>query len=374
MKIAKFIMPLMLAAGTASASETILDVAGGARMLYGYSDVATRYEPLDQNNHYPASGFVYLSAEQDFDNGYSAAVYLDLMAASDKEIQNFNNGSWGKEIYASISAPWGQWVIGETFNAAVQLAVGAPSAEPLGVNNSDIVDFISNPNWYRRNSTYTSFKTLNSTNINTDGVAPKISYYTPEFYGTTVGVTYTPDTDNRRGLVNRFAKYARDDAYVLAAVKETDLGFANLATSVGYGIYHKNDKEFSAGMALQRGNWTVGGSYRKAYVDGSDYAITTNSNDPKAPDLFDNYREGEAWNLGIGYRFGPLQTSLTYFEAKAENTDNQDKILMLANEFQLNKYVNIYAAAAKVDFRGENDDIRNNNKGYAFVAGVGVDF
>ena len=91
MKIAKFIMPLVLAAGTASASETILDVAGGARMLYGYSDVATRYEPLDQNNHYPASGFVYLSAEQDFDNGYSAAVYLDLMAASDKEIQNFNN-------------------------------------------------------------------------------------------------------------------------------------------------------------------------------------------------------------------------------------------------------------------------------------------
>ena len=111
-----------------------------------------------------------------------------------------------------------------------------------------------------------------------------------------------------------------------------------------------------------------------AYVDGSDYAITTNSNDPKAPDLFDNYREGTAWNVGVGYKFGPIKTSVGFFEAKAENTSNRDRIFLWSNDFQVNKYLNIYAAAAHVDFRGENSDVENNQKGYAFVAGFGLNF
>ncbi len=374
MKIWKLFLLPVIWTSTASAGEIRYDVSGDARMLYGYSDVGSRYESLDKNNNFPAEGALYFSAEKDFSNGYATGIYLDIMAASDKEVQNFNNGSWGKQIFASLSTPYGQWSLGETFNAAVQLAVGAPDVGPLGVNNSDIVNFILNPNWYRRNSGGTSFKTLNSTNLNTDGVAPKISYFSPEFYGTVIGASYVPDTDNRRGLVNRFARYARDDAYVLAAANETDIGFANLSTSVAYGIYHKTDKEFSAGASLQRGNWILGGSWRKTWVEGNDYRITNRSTNPKTPDLFDNYREGKAWNIGIGYRFGPLKSALTYFEAKADNTDNKDKILMFSNDIQINKYLNIYAVAAHVNFKGENDSLYNNNKGYAFIAGLGVNF
>ena len=374
MRIWKLFLLPVIWTSTASAGEIRYDVSGDARMLYGYSDVGSRYESLDKNNNFPAEGALYFSAEKDFSNGYATGIYLDIMAASDKEVQNFNNGSWGKQIFASLSTPYGQWSLGETFNAAVQLAVGAPDVGPLGVNNSDIVNFIINPNWYRRNSGGTSFKTLNSTNLNTDGVAPKISYFSPEFYGTVIGASYVPDTDNRRGLVNRFACYARYDAYVLAAANEADLGFANLSTSVAYGIYHKTDKEFSAGASLQRGNWILGGSWRKTWVEGNDYRITNRSTNPKTPDLFDNYREGKAWNIGIGYRFGPLKSALTYFEAKADNTDNKDKILMFSNDIQINKYLNIYAVAAHVNFKGENDSLYNNNKGYAFIAGLGVNF
>ena len=88
-----------------------------------------------------------------------------------------------------------------------------PSVGPLGVNNSDIVDFIANPNW-RRNKTGTAFRTLNSTDINTDGTAPKISYITPEFYQTVVGLTYVPDIYSRAGLVSRYADYKNEDGYV----------------------------------------------------------------------------------------------------------------------------------------------------------------
>lgn len=107
---------------------------------------------------------------------------------------------------------------------------------PLGVNNSDIVDFIANPNW-RRNKTGTAFRTLNSTDINTDGTAPKISYITPEFYQTVVGLTYVPDIYSRAGLVSRYADYKNEDGYVAALYNHAEFGSLSLETSLGFAVF-----------------------------------------------------------------------------------------------------------------------------------------
>ena len=74
-------------------------------------------------------------------------------------------------------------------NVAYMHGESAPNFGPLNVNNSNVVDFIKNPNWKRRKK-ITSFRTLNSTYINTDGDAAKISYLTPEFYNTVIGFYY----------------------------------------------------------------------------------------------------------------------------------------------------------------------------------------
>lgn len=356
------------------ASSFDYDVSVSTQSLYGYADVAKRFENSVPNNHFENTGFFSASATYGFNDDYSLSFYLDAMAATDKEIQNFNNGSWGKQLSADLNTPFGTLSVGEIWNAAYNLSVSAPVVGPLFLNNSEIVDFIANPNWHRRNKEYTSFKTLNSTDINTDGVALKAAYYTPEFYNTVLGFSYTPDTQNRRGLVNNQAKYARDDAYNFGLYHNHDLGPVNVQTSFGYGIFHKNDKELSAGLNLSYGNWDLGGAFRKTYVDGNDYSINTIDSSYKTPALFDNYREGTAWNVGLGYKFGPIKTSVGFFEAKAENTSNRDRIFLWSNDFQVNKYLNIYAAAAHVDFRGENSDVENNQKGYAFVAGFGLNF
>ena len=209
----------------------------------------------------------------------------------------------------------------------------------------------------------------------TDAIVHARSHGIDNYSAPAIGAfSYVPDTYSRTGLINKFAHYARKDAYIAALYNETDLGFADLVTSLGYGIYQKNDKDLTASLALYRGNWSLGASYRKTYVDGNDYSITHNSQSIKLPDFFDNYREGKAWSAGVGYRFGPLKTSLSYFESQADNTRNKDEIIMFANDFQINKYLNLYAIAAHVNFRGIDSSCYDNNKGYAFVTGFGINF
>lgn len=375
MKLIKLLLgALIFVPISVNAEDSSYAISGKLDALYGYSDVANPYEKLDKNNNQVNIGYISSGIEHEFNDEYSVGISLNLMAATDKEIQNFNNGNWGKEIYATLNSPYGQIIGGETYNIAALLQVSAPNFGPLGVNNSEIVDFISNPNWYRRDKKYASFKTLNSTTMNTDGVAPKISYLSPQIYNTNIGFSYIPDSYNRRGLENRFADYAEDDAYVVALYNEVDWGIFEMTTALGYGVYHDNDKDYSAGISLKRGNWSIGSGYRRTYVDGGDNPVNEENRSEKMPELFDNYREGQAWNVGVGYQFGPYKGSLSYFEAKADNTDNKDQIVMMANDFQLNKWLNIYAVAAHVKFKGENSDIYNNNKGYAFVTGLGLNF
>lgn len=368
------ILGLLLSSAPALAGEWNFDASGVAELLYGYSDVDSRYESLDDNNNTPSVANINLSAEYSFDNAdYKAGFYLDLMAGADKANQDFNQGNWGEEAYGIFDTPYGRIMLGQTYNVAYQFGVGAPSVGPLGVNNSGIVNFINNPNWERDDKS-ASYRTLNSTYINTDGTAPKITYISPEFYNTMVGFTYVPDSYTRSGLINKYADYSNKDGYILGLYNSFELNGVDVAASLGYAEFLDDDKEFSAGLSLSRGGWTLGGSWRKTYTDGGDYPQNVGYNRARTPELFDGYREGYAWNAGISYEIGPYQVGLSYFNAKADNSDNEDRIVQLSNQYQLNKYVDIYLIAAHVEYKGNTDSIYDNNKGYAFVTGIGVNF
>ena len=57
-----------------------------------------------------------------------------------------------------------------------------------------------------------------------------------------------------------------------------------------------------------------------------------------------------------------------------KESDNEDKILMFSNRYQVNKNLDVYLSAAKVDFRGQNREVSQNNKGYAVVSGLSLNF
>lgn len=371
----KTFLAVLLGSGIAAApalAEFSFNTYGRITGLYGYTDAEKRFEDVDSKQNATGDFEAGFEARYDFNDDYALSLNLDLMGGIDHEMKNYNQGAWGEEAYAILDSPYGRLMGGQTFNVAKQFHVGAPSYGPLKINDSDIVDFIRNPNW-KRTSKEAYFATLNSTDINTDGVAPKISYITPEFYNTMFGISYIPDAYNRRGLINKDAKYAKKDGYAAAVYNSLDLGFADMTSSAGYAEFHDNDKEISLGLNLARGNWNIGGSWRKTYIDDEDtpLAFRTKKN---LPELFDNYREGRAWDIGIGYEFGPYRASLSYLNSKAENTRNYDQIVILSNSFQLNKYVDLFAIGSYAKFRGADRELENNNQGYAFITGASLNF
>lgn len=367
-KILLVIAALIVPTAPAYASGWEYDIHGSAQGLYGYTAPASRYNDTNSRNHGTGDADVSAYAKFLFDNDWEAGLYLDLMIGTGHELEDYNQGKWGEEAYGIIDSPYGRMMLGQTFNVAAQFHQGAPDVGPLGIENSDIVDFIANPNWKRKGRN-AEFATLNTTYINTDGVAPKVSYISPEFYGTRLGLTYVPDSYNRRGLISKDAAYNNKDGYIASLYNNLELSGFDITSSVAYAEFLDDDKEFSASLNIARGGWTLGGGWRKTYTDGED-----KSHNPNLPVFYDGYREGYAWDVGLSYEIGPYQASLSYFKSKADNSDSQNEIVMLSNKYQVNKYIDAYLSAAHVNFEGATRAVEDNNRGYAFVTGLKVSF
>ena len=348
---------LMFTPAFANAGEWNYHIEGHAQGLYGYTDTK-------KHNHGVGQANINSSVEYSFDNHSTLSLNFDIMGGIDQELQDYNQGRWGEEAYMIYDSSFGQFMIGQVYNVASLFHNGAYTTGAFSTP-SDVVDFLSNPNW-RRTSKQTAFTTLNSTELNTDGVAPKFNYVSPEFYGTAIGFSYMPDSYNRRGLINKHVDYAHKDGFVGAIYNDIDFGKFSTQASFGYAQYHGNDKEFSYSLRINKGNWHIGGGYRKTYIDGDDKSTAPN-------DLlldFDGYREGDAWNVGIGFEFGPIKSSLSYFESSSDDTENQNKIVAFSNQYQFNEYIDLYLATAYTDY----ENIYENKSGYAIVSGIGVNF
>ncbi len=348
---------MILAPLAVEAGEVTYNIEGHGQAAYGYSTPKKHHHGVSKGNVDSFIGY-------EFDESNEVSLHMDVMAGVDKELKDYNQGDWGEEVYGVADTQYGQLMVGQVYNVASLFHNGAPSVGILS-SNSDVADFLHNPNW-KRNEKETRFATLTSTDINTDGVAPKINYITPEFYGTALGFSWTPDSYNRRGLINKHAGYAHKDGFATAVYSDHRLGNINSKTSLGYAQYHGNDKEFSVSQNLNRGNWTIGAGVRKTYIDGDD---KSNPN-RLLPNDFDGYREGYAWNVGVGYEIGPFSSALSYFKSKQKGKDNKNDVIVWSNQYQYNKYVDVYLAAAGLNYNNNG----RKDKGCAAVIGVGVNF
>lgn len=355
----------------AHAGEFEYDYGLTANGFYGYSDYSDNYRARYKHNHTPSTAEISTSAAYRTDD-ILYKIGVDAQISGGKEVEDYNHGEWGENIYGSVSSEnYGELSAGQIYNAAYQLAVGAPRVGAFRVNNSMITDFIANPNW-QRNSRTTSYRTVNSTYLNTDADAPKISYTTPEFYNTKAAFSYTPDSYSEAGLINKHSRYDNRSSYAAGLYNDLDIDDYNIESSLGYAFNHKNNQEVSVGLSVYHKGWTFGGSYRKSFTTSSDYDLNLQEG-KNLPFYYDGYRRSQAFNLGLTYEFGPLTTGVSYFAAFADETDNKDKILTWANRIALHKHLNLYLAAAYAEYEG-NDRYDDNNRGYAFISGLEIDF
>ncbi len=344
----------------ASAGSIGTDYAISLNNFYGYTDYKKPYNKLHKANNLNSSFDVYGKIFYDLNEEYTVALIGDFIIDSAKKVENYNQGIWGEEIYATMDSPYGSLSVGQNYNVAYAFAVGAPNIGSYRVNNTDLVNFIVNPNWYKKGHK-TAYKTLNSTYINTDGNSLKASYITPEIGGIKFGATFVPETYSQSGLVAKNAAYKDKSAYILGAYGGWNILGYEIETSLGFADYDKNDKEYSAGVSIYRKGWTLGASYRKTETSKKDYALNREN-------LFDAYREGQAYNLGLSYEIGPFTTGISYFESKADNTKNKDKIISFSNSYEYNKHVTFSVTLAHLKARTETH--KNGDEGFAGILGM----
>ena len=351
----------------AYAGEFVYDYSGTANAFYGYSDYNKNEYNHQKHNNTPSSLEVYTSAGYEFDNGDSFMLNIDGQIAGDKKIKDYNQGDWGENIYGVYTSKYGEFSAGQMYNAAYQLAVGAPSVGYFRANNSPITDFLVTPNW-QRGKGKTAYRTLNSTYLNTDGDALKLAYLSPEFYGTKFAFSYTPDSYSKSGLLSKQSSYEHRASYVVGLYNSHEFDYFTLESSLGYALNRKNNQEVSAGLSVYRKGWTLGGSYRKSFTSSHDYALNS-SKELDFPYFYDGFRRSQAYNIGLGYEIGPFKTALTYFNAKADKTYNEDNIVTLANRYAFNKNVASYLALAYAEYKGEGRNVKSN-RGTAVILGL----
>lgn len=352
---------------TAQAAEFIGGYDLSASGYYGYSEYADKYRTRYKHNHTPgiieAGGYAgYAFADES-----ELRVHALLQLSSGKEVEDYNQGKWGENLYLTYASDYGELSIGQIYNAAYQMAVGAPSVGAFKVNNTPLTDFIANPNW-QRNDRRVGYRTLNSTYLNTDGEAIKVSYITPELHGSKLAFSFTPDSYSRAGLINKRSRYENKSSYAAGMYSEFDLWGLQAETSLGYAYNHRNNQEISAGASFYRKGWTLGGSYRKSFTGSHDYALN-NYRGNYTPYDFDGYRRGQAFNVGLSYEIGPFKTGISYFAAYSDKYDNRDSIVSWSNRVSLNKYLAVYLTGAYAEYIGK-EATADGNRGYAFISGV----
>ena len=371
---------LLLSASVANAGDPVkyndfvFKYSGLLGGYYGIMETGDNHNADNLSNRWVYRGDANLALEYLINNEYTVGVKSSAASIFKAHDIGRRNGDWRFYPNLYLDSPYGDTSIGYTFNTAYLGHMGAKEITFLGICDSNITYFLTNPNW--KNGKHSVKHALpKSTKIMDDGRALKFNYITPEIGNTKLGFSYTPKNEHRRGMVSRYANYEkRDDGYAFSMNNEWKSSFADVYTSVGYGIYNSTDKELSLGLTIEKGDFNAATGYKKAYVDGTKNPITTSMIDSRLPAYFDNYRESQAWDISVGYKYDKFKTNLAYLYTKSDNTRHQEHIYIFSNIYNITKWFEVYGIGAYINAKGLEKHSNDNNKGYAVITGIGFRF
>lgn len=361
--------------GVAAAHGFEFSQSGMAGVYYGIMETRDNNNVSNMPNRLVFRSDGNLEGAYKFENQTRLGVHADYTLVFRQHDKDYNDGDWRFYPYALAENPkYGKFTVGHTYNAAFQLHQGAQEITWIGIQDSNLPYWLTSANWVNGLKTV-KFATPKSTNIMDDGRSFKFSYFTPMIGNTKFGFSYAPDNASRRGMVSRYTSYQKkEDGYTAAMQNKWNPGLGDLYTSVAYGLFNRTDNEWAFGVRWVVDKFNVSTSYKNAYIDGDKNPISTTARSPHLPAYFDNYREGEAWDLSVGYDFGRFKTNFAYLHSEAKNTRNRDDIFIQANRYSLNEYFELFWVNAYSNSKGVDRNSDNNNKGYAVITGIALKY
>lgn len=390
-------MKNVLLATTGLFGAAMLATAAGAATpkvtLGGFTDFQVGVTSDDRDQNTRGTGFrndseisIRVDGKTDGGLGYGAVIDLEADVTNDVD----NEGSNASRTFTYLSGNWGKVELGSNTGAEASTRVDASTlAVATGGINGSWVYFVNGTGGGAGNlggsgagfiSQAQGFVEHGSTtarlNDETFGNANKITYYSPRFSGFQVGVSYTPDIDDRgqaltrgdlgtsfgevfSGGVNFEGKLSNDVRLAASLTGEVGDGDNNaVAANVN------NDIEaYQVGALIGFKAFSLAGSYG----DWGDSLGTAGSTGDDA----------SYWTLGAGYEAGPFGLSVTYLSSEVEtgaNTNEFDNIVIGA-DYKLAPGLTPYAEVSIFEFdqQGSGAGVYDN-EGTAFILGTQVAF
>ena len=274
----------------------------------------------------------------------------------------------------------GRFIAGNSKNVSNMMAVTAPDAGTLGIQDTYATNLIALPYGFAVNpATYSIV----------DNDTAKVSYISPEMGGLQLGATVMPSD---AGLSASDAFYVSEEKRLklganIAALYTKDFGKTVLSVSANYAyakptfkgmsynsstnVEEKNVHQYGGGISIQRGNLTVGGSVN-----------VVNTSDEIGRHFYiggRNLAKGVSWDFGVGYNFGPLETSMSMIQSRANSFFEKGKkdvytLGLLAVRYHITKGLSVYGEGGYINFNSARQDDDYSNDSPLFTMGVTVRF
>ncbi|MBM3487557.1 MAG: porin [Alphaproteobacteria bacterium] len=367
--------------GTADAQKAQapkIEIKGSMEMTVGLTigqdegAVGNRVRGLDIFNETE----IHFIGTATLDNGISFRAVVELEGDGDGTPAPGINDPID-ESYLIIRGAFGQLTLGSTDHAAVQMVTGNAGsfATQVGQNLTfDTNDWVPAPPGHvagRGGSPVNDPRPREP--VNDD--AEKITYYTPRFEGFQFGVSYTPNHEQDQNASAATTDSVYNEGWAFGLNFDRKFDQVGIGIGVGYAREHApesaptvpDDSTWAVGASISYMGFKIAGAYRKQ----NDRRDTPTSN---ATSL-----EGERWEIGAQYVWGPNAVSFVYGEGKARgvvaNPGNDElKNSMIAYRREIGPGVFWYGNLLYANYQGEDNNSLDDNKAFAISSGVRLNF
>jgi len=358
------------AAQPAAAAEKIkISVGGYMEQWFGYvsqdTNRATRAAggaAGNANNGFDqkSDSEIYFTGKTKLDNGIEFGLVVELEANTSADMID--------ESFAYIQGSFGRVLIGSENSAAYLMHYGLPSAG-LGMTSGD------QSQWFGQTTGVANYTWWNNVSRGPENDAQKVTYFTPRIEGFQGGVSYTPEyREDESGLVpGTGGVYRNGMSFGLNFMRK--FGDVDLRVSGGHTRADAPANDGSPDLRLWHAGAQVGfAGFRVAGIFGDGEGTSAAIPTPGGARI-----DGQIWGAGVGYTQGPASITLNWMGGDAEGIPGNGR-KSKKDQYELGVgYVLGPGVAAKgsifhEDAKGEGVTNNDDNKGWAMVGGIRLDF
>lgn len=370
-------------AGFAKQNDNVYTKGGTNNTPIALSDGAGRLSGYDKASLI-TDGEVDFVGTYNFDKDNKLSFFMSIDIIRDKVNVDLSYFKWDGKA--------GRFIVGNSKNVSNMMAVTSPDVGTLGIQDTYATNLIALPYGFAVNpATYSVI----------DNDTAKVSYISPEIeltplnsnkpnkYGSIqFGMTVMPSD---AGLSAGDAYYVSNKTRLkyganVAALYTKDFGKTVLSVSANYAyakptfngmpysnidIEEKNVHQYGGGISIQQGNTTVAGSVNIVNTSddiGRHFSIGGRS-----------LAKGISWDFGVGYNFGPLETSTSVIQSRANSFFEQGKkdvftLGLITVRYHIAKGLSVYGEGGYINFNSARQDSDYSNDSPLFTMGVTVRF